>query len=323
MENQPEKKEVRSKIFIFALGVTAVFAFFIIAGISKLQDTKSKIFTGNTIESLKITSPEIPSELNFAGEKVPLNNFEVKERIDRELIVNTYWFSSTILGMKRANRWFPVIVPILKKYKVPEDFKYLPLIESNLSNTTSYAGAVGFWQFTEEPAKKYGLEINDEVDERYNVEKSTEAACKYLLDAYSELNSWTLAAASYNMGLNGINKLILKEKADNYYNLLLSEETSRYVARILAMKIIFSDPHKYGYYLEPGDFYPPLKTTDVTIDSSIDNWADYAISHGINYKTLKYYNPWLRDISLKNKNNETYILKMPVSANDGVIPNGN
>ncbi|MHB1687279.1 MAG: lytic transglycosylase domain-containing protein [Ignavibacteriaceae bacterium] len=322
MENQTAKKNIRSNIFFFALGIAAVVAALIIVGISKWQETGSNSLGTNILEELKITSPEIPSNLNFAGEKVPINNFEVKERIDRELIVNVYWFSSTILGMKRANRWFPVIVPILKKYNVPEDFKYLALIESNLANTTSYAGAVGFWQLTEEPAKKYGLEINNEVDERYNVEKSTEAACKYLLDAYGDLKSWTLAAASYNMGLNGIKKLIEKEKANNYYNLVLSEETSRYVARILAMKIIYNDPKKYGYYLKPEDLYPPLKTTNIEIDSSVDDWADYAISRGINYKILKYYNPWLRDISLTNKKKETYTLKMPVSANDGVIPNG-
>ena len=323
MENQNRNKKFSSKVFYFAFGALTVLTLFINTGISKVAESGTNNFITDSTVNIRITSPEIPSELNFAGEKVPLNNFEVRERVDRELLVNTYWFSSTILGMKRANRWFPVIIPILKKYNVPEDFKYLVLIESNLSNTTSYAGAVGFWQFTEQPAKKFGLEINDEIDERYNVEKSTEAACKYLLNAYDELKSWTLAAASYNMGLNGIVKLMQKEKANGYYNLLLSDETSRYVARMLAMKIIFSDPHKYGYYLKSGDLYPPLRTKNVIIDSSVNNWADYAISHGINYKTLKYYNPWLRDISLENKKNESYILKLPVNSDDGVIPDNN
>ena len=164
---------------------------------------------------------------------MPVENFEVKERIEREFLVNAYWYSATIIAIKRANRWFPVIEPILQKYKIPDDFKYIPVVESNLYNSVSQASAVGFWQLTEEVAKKYGLEVNDEVDERYNVEKSTEAACKYFLDSYSNFKSWTLAAAAYNMGNNGLGRQIEKQRVKNYYNLLLSDETSRYLQELL------------------------------------------------------------------------------------------
>ncbi len=317
------KKFFNSKIFFFAFGAATIITIVFIIGVIRIQDSNKNIFDDASNQLLKITSPEIPQALSFAGEKVPLNDFEVRERVDRELIVNTYWFSSTILGMKRANRWFPVIEPILKKYNVPDDFKYLALIESNLSNSSSYAGAVGFWQLTVEAAKKYGLEVNDQIDERYNVEKSTEAACKYILDAYDEFKSWTLAAATYNMGFNGMRKQIDREKTNDYYNLILSDETMRYVARILAMKIIYKSPQKYGYFLKPEDLYPVLKTINIKVDSSVDDWADFAANHGVNYKILKYYNPWLRDISLINKKKRIYTLKLPQVPNDGIIPSGN
>jgi len=316
------KKFFNSKTFYFLLGSLTIITVIFIVGVIRIQDGNKNILDTDIFQSLKITSPEIPPTLSFAGENVPLNDFEVRERVDRELIVNTYWFSSTILGMKRANRWFPVIEPILKKYNVPDDFKYLALIESNLSNASSYAGAVGFWQLTLEAAKKYGLEVDDQVDERYNIEKSTEAACKYILDAYHQFDSWTLAAATYNMGFNGMKKQIEREKTNTYYNLILSDETMRYVARILAMKIIYNNPHKYGYFLTQEDLYPVLKTKSINVDSTVDDWADFAINHGINYKILKYYNPWLRDISLTNKKKEIYILKIPQSPDDGIVPDG-
>lgn len=255
--------------------------------------------------------PEIPTEVFLFGEKVPLENFEVYERLDRELIVNTYWHSSTILALKRAARWFPVIEPILKKNDVPVDFKYLAVAESNLENVVSPAGATGFWQFIKSAATEYGLEVNDEVDERYDVEKSTEAVCKYLKDAYSKFGSWTMAAAAYNAGMNGISKWSSIQKTNNYYNLTLGIETTRYIARVIAIKIIMENPQKYGYYLDEKDFYKPLKFTEVILDSSVTEFADYASSLGINYKTLKLFNPWLRDSSLKNKNRKKYTIKIP------------
>lgn len=271
----------------------------------------NEITDDKSVNQLIATQPEVPEELYLFGEKVPLENFEVYERVDRELVVNTYWHSSTILALKRAARWFPVIEPILKKNNVPVDFKYIPVVESNLENVVSPAGATGFWQFIKSAAVEYGLEVNEEVDERYDVEKSTEAACKYLKDAYAKYGSWTMAAAAYNAGMNGITKWSSMQKTNNYYNLTLGIETSRYIARIAAIKIIMENPQKYGYYLNDKDFYKPLKFTEVILDSSVTDFADYAASLGINYKTLKLFNPWLRDSSLKNKNGKRYTIKIP------------
>jgi len=286
--------------------ILTTIVFFLLLGFQfqDQQDEKSN-------NHLFATQPEIPNEVYLFGEKVPLENFEVYERLDRELVVNTYWHSSTILALKRAARWFPVIEPILKKNDIPVDFKYLAVAESNLENVVSPAGATGFWQFIKSAATEYGLEVNDEVDERYHVEKSTEAACKFLKDAYSKFGSWTMAAAAYNAGMNGISKWSSIQKTNNYYNLTLGIETSRYIARVAAIKIIMENPQKYGYYLNENDFYKPLKFTEVTLDSSVADFADYAASLGINYKTLKLFNPWLRDSSLKNKNRKKYTIKIP------------
>lgn len=262
-------------------------------------------------ETYKIFIPTVPDKLDFCGELVPLNDIDVKERIERELFVNAYWYSSTILALKRANRWFPVIEPILKKYAIPDDFKYLAVIESNLSNVISNAGAVGFWQLMEAAAKKYGLEVTKEVDERYNVEKSTEAACKYLREAYLKYKSWTLAAASYNYGMNGIDLQINRQRTKNYYNLFLNTETYRFVARILAMKEIMTNPEKYGYYLKKEDLYQPIQTNEIIVKSSINNLVSFAEKHGINYKVLKLLNPWLRADYLPNKSNKIYVIKIP------------
>lgn len=262
-------------------------------------------------QKYRIVSPKVPANLDFAGEKIPLNNFEVKERIERELIVNTYLHSATLMLIKRAGRWFPVIEPILKRNGIPVDFKYLCAAESNLDNAVSPVGAKGFWQFMEATGEKYGLEINDVVDERYNVEKSTEAACAYLKDAYLQFGSWTMAAASYNMGMNGVETQRGRQKTNNYFNLVLGEETSRYIARIVAIKEILKSPADYGYDLNNSEIYQPLKFKTITVDTSISDLADFAFSQKINYKTLKYYNPWLRDISLSNKIGKAYYIKLP------------
>ncbi|MCL6494632.1 MAG: lytic transglycosylase domain-containing protein [Ignavibacterium sp.] len=286
--------------------ILTTIVFFLFLGFQFHEQKDEKL-----VNSLIATQPEIPNEVYLFGEKVPLENFEVYERLDRELVVNTYLHSSTILALKRAARWFPVIEPILKKNDIPIDFKYLAVAESNLENVVSPAGATGFWQFIKSAATEYGLEVNDEVDERYHVEKSTEAACKFLKDAYSRFGSWTMAAAAYNAGMNGISKWSSIQKTNNYYNLTLGIETSRYIARVAAIKIIMENPQKYGYYLNDKDFYKPLKFTEVTLDSSVTDFADYAASLGINYKTLKLFNPWLRDSSLKNKNRKEYTIKIP------------
>lgn len=286
--------------------ILTTIVFFFLFGF-QYQDNKDEKSSNQLIAA----QPEIPNEVYLFGEKVPLENFEVYERLDRELVVNTYWHSSTILALKRAARWFPVIEPILKKNNVPVDFKYLAVAESNLENVVSPVGATGFWQFIKSAATEYGLEVNDEVDERYDIEKSTEAACKYIKDAYSKFGSWTMAAAAYNAGMNGISKWSSIQKTNNYYNLTLGIETSRYIARVAAIKIIMENPQKYGYYLNENDLYKPLKFTEVILDSSVTDFADYAASLGINYKTLKLYNPWLRDTKLKVKNGVTYKIKIP------------
>ena len=212
---------------------------------------------------------------------------------------------------KRAYRWFPIIEPILKQHKIPPDFKYIALIESGFINKVSPAGAEGFWQFIKETGIKYGLEINEEVDERYNIEKATEAACAFFNEAHKKYNSWTMAAASYNRGINGIDKQIDKQRVSNYYDLLLNEESSRYVFRILAMKIIMSHPTQYGFYLRKKDLYPPIPTKVVMVDSTIHDLTTFAMKHKINYKILKEFNPWLTEGSLKNKEKKTYKIIIP------------
>jgi len=313
------EKKMNSKYYFFLLGFITAACILIITSFLFLTDKKVVGKSEDFPQGYRIVSPEIPDNLSFCGERVPIENFEVYERIDREFLVNTYWHSATMLSLKRVNRWFPVIEPILKEYKVPDDFKYVAVIESGLANVVSPVGATGFWQLTEDAAIKYGLEVNSQVDERYNVEKSTEAACKYFLDAYDEFKTWTMAAAAYNFGTNGIEKQIAKQKASNYYNLVFGDETSRYIARIIAVKEILNNPRKYGFDLRPEDLYPPLLTTSMEINYSIPNFADFAIKNGINYKILKMYNPWLRDTTLTDKNNKTYIFKMPEKGSIKII----
>ena len=270
-------------------------------------------------QQYKIVTPKIPDYLEFAGEPVPVNNFEVRERIEREFIVNTYFHSSTMISIKRANRWFPVIEPILKKNNIPDDFKYLCAAESNFENVVSPVGATGFWQFTEDSGLKYNLEINSQVDERYHVEKSTQAACDYLNEAYEKFGNWTMTAASYNMGIDGIANQIERQKSGNYYNLMLSIETSRFVPRIVAIKYILQNKEAYGFEIGNKELYEPLKFYEIMLDSSVSSFADYAASLGINYKTLKIYNPWLRDNSLINRSGQTYKIKIPSSGSIELI----
>lgn len=254
----------------------------------------------------------MPAEINFAGEKAPLQIADVRERLDRELLVNANLHATTLLILKRANRAFPVIEPILKKYGVPDDFKYLAVIESGLVNVVSPAGARGVWQFMPDTGKEKGLEINDVVDERYHLEKSTEAACRYLLDAKNKFGSWTLAAASYNGGVGGVNKQITFQGVTDYYDLLLTEETSRYVFRILALKEIMQNPTKYNFNLKPADLYPVIPTKKVEVTASVPDLATFAKDNGINYKVLKIHNPWLRDRKLDVAAGKSYTLEIPL-----------
>jgi membrane-bound lytic murein transglycosylase D len=257
------------------------------------------------------TTQYFPAKIDFAGENVPLNISDVKERLDRELLVNANLHSSTLLIMKRANRVFPIIEPILKQYAVPDDFKYLAVIESNLTNAVSPAGARGIWQFMPQTAKEKGMEVTETVDERYHLEKATEAACKYLIEAKNKFGNWTLAAASYNGGVAGVNKQIDNQKVPSYYDLLLNEETSRYVFRILALKEIMKNPEKFAFNLSPSELYQNIPTKKVEVTSSIADLAQFAKDQGINYKILKIHNAWLRDTKLDNPSGKTYYFDIP------------
>ncbi|MCW8805345.1 MAG: lytic transglycosylase domain-containing protein [Ignavibacteriaceae bacterium] len=315
-------KTNRSGIYFFLLGVLGAVSLIVVAVIFLLNNeliTASESSDEDFPQGYKITSPEIPTYLEFAGEKIPTENFEVFERMDREFISNTYFHSATILALKRAARWFPVIEPILKKNNIPDDFKYLCVAESNMENVISYAGATGFWQFMEPAGKKYGLEINSLIDERYDVWKSTEAACKYLKDSYEMFGSWTLSAASYNMGQDGVTLQMERQKANDYFNLVLNSETLRFVARIVAIKYILQNPEVYGFEIKDDEKYKPLEYYEVKLDNSVSDFADYADSLGINYFILKMYNPWLRDNYLSNKSKQVYMIKLPKEGSIEII----
>ncbi len=259
------------------------------------------------------TSQFFPISIDFAGEAAPLQMADVRERLDRELLINANLDATTLLIIKRANRVFPIIEPILAKYGVPNDFKYLAVIESGLVNAVSPAGARGVWQFMPLTAKEKGMEVNEMVDERYHLEKSTEAACKYLLEAKAKFGNWTLAAASYNGGMTGVTKQIEMQQVESYYDLLLNDETSRYVFRILALKEIMKSPEKFGFNVEANEMYVNLPSKVITVDSSIPDLASFAKSQGINYKILKIHNPWLRDKKLLNLSKKKYELQIPLS----------
>lgn len=263
------------------------------------------------IRNYKILSPYIPDNIDFAGETVPVNLFYVREALERELLVNTFWQSNTLLMIKRAWRFFPVIEPILKENNIPDDFKYLALIESGFDNVVSPAGAAGFWQFMKSTAKSYKLEINDEIDERYNLNKATSAACKYLNESNKKFKSWTMTAAAYNMGNSGLSNQVNIQKSNNYYDLNLNTETARYVFRIIALKIILSEPTKYGFYLRKNELYQPIKTKKYVVDSTVKDLGEFALKMNVNYKILKLFNPWLRKNSLTNNDKKEYVILLP------------
>ena len=254
---------------------------------------------------------ELPETMTFCGEEVPLDLFFVRARLERELMVNSYRHSASILQLKRTTRWFPVMEPIMQQYGLPEDFKYLAMIESELTNAVSPSKAVGFWQFLEGTGKEYGLEINKQVDMRYNVEKETVAACKYLKDSYRKFGSWISAAAAFNCGNGRITKTMEEQRVDSYFDMLLPEETQRYVYRILALKLITENPEKYGFTIRDNGWYRPYETKTVTVVQSIPDLVDFAYRQGTNYKMLKYFNPWLRSTSLTVSPGNSYEIKIP------------
>ncbi len=265
----------------------------------------------NVSDGYQISAINIPENLNFAGEAVPQKDPEIMERIDREFLVNTYWQSNALLLMKRANKYFPIIEPILAKNNIPDDFKYLAVAESGLQNVVSPAGATGFWQIMKVTGKEYGLEVNSNVDERYHIQKSTQVACEYLNKWKDKFGTWTLTAAAYNAGPAGIQKYLKIQKVNDYYDLLLGQETGRYIFRILAIKEILSNPQQYGFELEQKDLYNQVPTFNVEIDTAVSDWADFAKEYEINYKILKRHNPWMREPYLNNASRKKYVIEIP------------
>ncbi len=257
-----------------------------------------------------ITQVYVPGSMTFAGESVPLHEMEIRERLDRELTSITYRHSHTIRIMKLAQRWMPVIEPILARHGLPDDFKYLAIAESGLENATSPAGARGFWQFMRTTAQQYGMEVSTDVDERYHVEKATEAACKYLHKSKERFGTWSMACAAYNRGSSGMADHVQDQKQSDYYNLYLNQETYRYMFRILAYKQLMENPHLYGFQLQPHDLYPPINYRTVTVNS-IGDIATFAQQHNTTYKYIKLLNPWLRTQSLRARSGKQYVLKVP------------
>ncbi len=305
------KKNYMNKISTFLLSIFAlggITGIFIFAKKSFEDDQKYNELRDSTYS---VYALPIPDSVTFAGEKVPLENFDVREALDKELHKITYWQSESLLYFKRANRYFPTIEKILKEKGMPDDFKYLAVAESGLTNVISPAKATGFWQFLKSTGKSYGLEINNEVDERYHLEKSTIAACKFLKKINKKYKNWAMTAAAYNMGQSNLDKQIKKQKNDNYYDLLLNAETSRYVFRIIAFKLIMSNPEHFGFKFRHKDLYPQIPVYKIELDTAVTDFAIFAQNIGINYKMLKTFNPWLRENFLTNKNKKTYYLKIP------------
>ena len=305
----------RSYRFIVLASVIIVAIFFINAekNVNK-SVTEAKVLvdsSGNGQYTYKIKALKIPENLNFCGEKVALDKTDIYERIDRELLINTYWQSNALLWFKRTHKYFPIIEPILKEKGVPDDFKYLAVIESDLRNVTSPAGAKGMWQMLKGAGRENGLEINDNVDERYHLEKATRAACDYLIKAKERLGTWTLAAAAYHGGNYGIEKRLKEQMVDSYYDVLAGENTERYIPRIVAAKEILSHPQKYGFEFDKDDLYEMRPTYSVKVDTVITNIAAFAKKYDTNYKELKMYNPWLRENKLNNKSRTTYEIQIP------------
>jgi membrane-bound lytic murein transglycosylase D len=301
------KTTVKTSLQISGIVVTSILIVLTIFSFRQ-NSIRTEPFSGDMHNS-----PYLPDNIDFCGESVPLQYFDVYESLERELIINMYFHSQTLLTLKKASRYFPTIEPILKKNNVPDDYKYLAIAESGFSFIVSPAGAAGFWQILEATGKEYGLEINDEVDERYHLEKATDAACSFLLDSYKVYNNWTMVAASYNAGRKGIERQVGRQGENNYYDLLLNEETARYVFRILALKIIFEHPENYGFDVPEADRYQPIPHNVVTISGSIEDMGNFAKTYQTNYKLLKFLNPWLRDTKLSNTSRKEYIINIPTS----------
>jgi hypothetical protein len=270
-----------------------------------------KVRSEKLVNDYNVYAIPMPDGLNFAGEEVPVQNPDIKERMDRELLVNTYWQSNALLLFKRAHKYFPIIEPILAEEGVPDDLKYLAVIESGLTQAVSPARATGFWQIMKETGKEYGLEVNSNVDERYHIEKSTRAACQYLKKSKERFGNWTAAAAAYNAGNYGVSRRFEEQNVNDYYDLLLGEETGRCVFRIIALKEILNNPKKYGFNYRTEDLYTAVPTYKVEVDTAVTDFVKFAERFGINYKILKIHNPWLREPKLNNSSRKKYYIEIP------------
>jgi membrane-bound lytic murein transglycosylase D len=293
----------------FVVGIVTIFL-----GITLSSSTDKKTINAPKDNYLpqKIVSIDLNRSFSFADESLDLNNPDVVQRLDRELMTNAYLSATTITNIKRAYILFPIIEPILRDYNIPDDFKYLCVAESNLMNLTSPASAKGYWQFLKGTAKDYGLEVTESVDERYNIEKSTTAACKHLLRLKNMFGSWMLVAASYNMGEGGLKREVALQQSNKYLDLDLNQETSRYVFRIIAIKDVMQNSEKYGFYIDPKHNYPSYTNVSMSsISQTSINWLDIAKSNNISYRLLVFYNPWIISPILDNKLGKTYTYKIP------------
>jgi len=299
---------------IFTVGVATLTLGGYFAITSFIASYDEDVKTSNPEKSFEndynVFAIDIPEQIDFAGEKIPLDIPDIKERLDRELLVNTYWQSNALLLIKRAHKYFPIIEPILKENGIPDDFKYLAVAESGLEHVVSPAGATGFWQIMKGTAQDYGLEVNNNVDERYHIEKATEVASQYLKNSKERFGTWTLAAASYNAGNAGISRELKRQEVDDYFDLLLNPETSRYVFRIVALKHILSNAKDFGFHYEDKDLYEMKPIKKVVVDTAVSDFVDFAKQFNMNYKTLKIHNPWLRDKYLDNYTKKVYKIEV-------------
>lgn len=294
----------RNSVYFTLIAIAVVFELFV-------YSTKEESASVKIHDQYKISSFEISHSIDFCGEKVPLHSQDIMERYEREILKNAHWHSEMILMHKRSGKYFPMIEAILKENKIPDDFKYLCVIESGLDNVVSPVGASGFWQIMKKTGQEYGLEINRDVDERYNLEKATRVACEYFKRSYKKFGSWTLVAASYNMGINGVAKRLKKQQVNNYYDLLINKETARYVFRVLAVKQILTNPEKFNFSLASTEKYSEVPLRYAKVDTAITDLVDWSIKEAINYKILKIYNPWLRTSRLPNRDSTLYKIAIP------------
>ncbi len=295
----------------FVLVSFLIIVISIVKGSEGFSNSSQELILSDSVYSNK--PYKLPENVTFAGEKIPLENFDTRESLDREILTSAYRHSSTILIIKRANRYLPIIEKILRENDIPDDFKYLAAAESEYSNMISPAGATGFWQIMQATGREDGMEINDEVDERYNLERSTQFACDYFRKSFERYGNWTLAAASYNGGRSAIDEQIGIQKQNNYYDLLLTEETARYIFRAVAYKLVIEDPEKYGFTIARDELYPELNYYEVKVDTAVTSFSEFAEHFGTNYKLLKFLNPWLRKPYLTPRQNKEYSIKIPAN----------